>query len=254
VLLAQRGQRVGVVDTDIQSPGIHVLFGLADREPPRTLNDFLWGRCPIADTALDVSSILQTGAARAPGAGASIYLVPSSLSAGEIARVLREGYDVRMLIDGYRALIRDLQLNYLLIDSHPGLNEETLVSLAISDVLVLILRPDRQDFQGTAVTVEVARQFDIPRMLLVMNKVLPVLDADALREQAEVAYGVPVAAILPESDEMLLLGSAEIFALRYPDHPWTAEVARIATRITEREVDPGAAVHGALPSARAEAT
>lgn len=27
--LSLRGRRVGVVDTDIQSPGIHVLFGLA---------------------------------------------------------------------------------------------------------------------------------------------------------------------------------------------------------------------------------
>lgn len=27
-LLATEGQRVGVIDTDIQSPGIHALFGL----------------------------------------------------------------------------------------------------------------------------------------------------------------------------------------------------------------------------------
>jgi MinD-like ATPase involved in chromosome partitioning or flagellar assembly len=28
-VLAADGQRVGVIDTDIQSPGIHILFGLA---------------------------------------------------------------------------------------------------------------------------------------------------------------------------------------------------------------------------------
>ena len=27
-VLAARGRRVGVIDTDIQSPGIHILFGL----------------------------------------------------------------------------------------------------------------------------------------------------------------------------------------------------------------------------------
>lgn len=27
-VLAKRGYRVGVIDTDIQSPGIHVLFGI----------------------------------------------------------------------------------------------------------------------------------------------------------------------------------------------------------------------------------
>ena len=31
-LLATNGRRVGVVDTDIQSPGIHILFGLDEAE------------------------------------------------------------------------------------------------------------------------------------------------------------------------------------------------------------------------------
>ena len=29
-LLAQKGLKVGVVDTDIASPGIHIIFGLVD--------------------------------------------------------------------------------------------------------------------------------------------------------------------------------------------------------------------------------
>src|SRR4029079_19386867 len=131
-------------------------------------------------------------------------LIPASINPGEIARVLREGYDVRMLIDGYRDLVRTLQLDCLLIDSHPGLNEETLVSLAISDVLVLILRPDRQDYQGTAVTAEGHRHSYIPRTLRIVTKVLRARDSAAIKEQAERAYGAPVAAVLPENDEMLL--------------------------------------------------
>ena len=55
----------------------------------------------------------------------------------------------------FRDLIAALSLDYLLIDTHPGLNEETLLSIAISDSLVIILRPDQQDFQGTSVTVDV---------------------------------------------------------------------------------------------------
>ncbi len=41
--LARKGQRVGVIDTDIQSPGIHVLFGLAGESITASLNDYLWG-------------------------------------------------------------------------------------------------------------------------------------------------------------------------------------------------------------------
>jgi MinD-like ATPase involved in chromosome partitioning or flagellar assembly len=42
-LLAAEGQRVGVVDTDIQSPGIHTLFGLNQEAMRYSLNQYLWG-------------------------------------------------------------------------------------------------------------------------------------------------------------------------------------------------------------------
>jgi MinD-like ATPase involved in chromosome partitioning or flagellar assembly len=61
--------------------------------------------------------------------GSKLYLVPSSIKAGEITRVLREGYEVNLLTDGFRTLMKTFQLDYLFIDTHPGLNEETLLSL-----------------------------------------------------------------------------------------------------------------------------
>jgi len=33
------------------------------------------------------------------------------------------------------------------------------------------MRPDQQDYQGTSVTVEVARKLDVPRLLMIVNKV-----------------------------------------------------------------------------------
>ena len=55
-LLAAGGRRVGVIDTDIQSPGIHVLFGLDESTMTHSLNDYLWGKCPIEQTAHDVTA------------------------------------------------------------------------------------------------------------------------------------------------------------------------------------------------------
>lgn len=54
VSVARAGKRVGVVDTDIQSPGIHVLFGLAEEKLKYSLNDYLWGQCSIEQTACEV--------------------------------------------------------------------------------------------------------------------------------------------------------------------------------------------------------
>ena len=74
-ILAMKGLRVGVVDTDIQSPGIHVLFGLDETEMGHSLNDYLWGKCGIRDCAHDVTSHLGV-----PVKG-KVYLIPSSIKA-----------------------------------------------------------------------------------------------------------------------------------------------------------------------------
>jgi MinD-like ATPase involved in chromosome partitioning or flagellar assembly len=222
-LLAAAGRRVGVVDTDIQSPGIHVVFGLRETEIHHSLNDYLWGQCEIKEAAHDVTPELGTGV---PG---KVFLIPSSMKPGDIARVLREGYDVGVLRDGLHELIDALALDVLMIDTHPGLNEETLLSIAISDALVIILRPDQQDYQGTSVTVEVARKLDVPRMVIVVNKVPARFDAADVRARVQQAYGCEVAAVLPQSDEMMALASSGLFALRYPDHPITAALKQVAS-------------------------
>ena len=223
--LAHSGKRVAVVDTDIQSPGIHMLFGLEGTGELRTLNDYLWERCRVEETAVDVTPapLAQTGG--------HIWLVPSSLHAGEIAKVLREGYNVGLMNDGLQDLIDHLRLDYLLIDTHPGLNEETLLSIAISDVLAVLLRPDRQDFQGTAVTVEVARKLEVRELVLVLNKVMPTVLARGFVDEVVRAYAAPIVGVLPEAPEMLELGSAGLFTLERPEHPLTTEIRQVAARL-----------------------
>jgi MinD-like ATPase involved in chromosome partitioning or flagellar assembly len=223
--VAARGRRVGVVDTDIQSPGIHILFGLREQDIRHSLNDYLWGRCRIQETAHDVTPMLSADVA------GRVFLIPSSMKAGDIARVLREGYDVGVLRDGLHDLIKALALDVLMIDTHPGLNEETLLSIAISDTLVIVLRPDQQDYQGTIVTVEVARKLDVPRLLLIVNKVPAVFDAADVRARVERAYGCEVAAVLPHSDEMMALASTGLFVLRHPQHPITALLKQVASTL-----------------------
>lgn len=224
-LLAAEGQRVGVVDTDIQSPGIHILFGLAGLDITHSLNDYLWGRCEIGQTAHDVTQNVN-----GPVNG-RLFLIPSSVQPNEIVNVLREGYDVSLLTSGFRKLIKELNLDVLMIDTHPGLNEETLFSIAISHSLAIIMRPDQQDYEGTGVTVEVARSLDVPRMMLIVNKMPPAFDPAEVQARVEQTYGCEVAAVLPHSDEMMSLASSGIFALRYPHHPLTALYRQVAVKL-----------------------
>jgi septum site-determining protein MinD len=226
VSMALQGKRVGIVDTDIQSPGINILFGLGESGIQRTLNDYLWGRCAIKDVAYDVSHVLQANANTA-----AVYLLPSSMKTEDIARVLSEGYDVELLQTGFYDIAEQLQLDYLFVDTHPGINEETLLSVGISDTLVLILRPDQQDYLGTAVVLDIAANLDVPQIVLVINKILPDFDLEALKQKAEETYQRPVVGMLPLATELMRLGSQGIFCLTYADHPISQEFQQIVSMV-----------------------
>ena len=221
-LLAAQGKRVGVVDTDVQSPGLHVIFGLKGLELTTTLNDYLGGKATIAQTARRVLTDQVAG---------QLYLIPSSIRTDEIVHVLREGYDIRLLTTAFRELIEELSLDILLIDTHPGLNEETLFALAISTAVVIVMRPDQQDYEGTGVTVEVARSLDVPQMTIIVNKTPTDLDPAQIRDQVERTYQCSVGAVLPHSERMMQLGSNAVFVLQHPDHLITRELERVAREL-----------------------
>ncbi len=223
-VMALQGYKVGVVDTDIASPGIHVLFGMDEDKMDRALNDYLWGKCHIEDCAYDVSASIGLEAGR-------IFLIPSSIKPGEIARLLQEGYDVALLNDGFHELIEQLDLDFLVIDTHPGVNEETILSIAISDQLVIILRWDQQDFQGTAVTLDVARRLEVPNMYLVVNKVLSYMDFNEVREKITETYDCDVLGVLPLSEDVVALASSGVFCVRYPDHDFSHRITEIAKQL-----------------------
>ena len=80
--VAMTGKRVGVVDTDIQSPGIHVLFRMEEGSMQRSLNDYLWGKCEIEEAAHDV--------------GGRLALLRRARVEGDAGRVLRAAGALRL--------------------------------------------------------------------------------------------------------------------------------------------------------------
>lgn len=225
--LALSGARVGVIDTDINSPGIHILFNVHEDTIKYSLNDYLWGRCKIQDAALRVTDNIRNDPKTKATINGEIFLIPSSMNVGEIARILREGYDVTLLSDGYQQIIKELNLDYLVIDTHPGVNEETLLSIAISDYLAIIMRPDSQDYQGTSVTVEVARKLNVKNLMIIVNKAPTSFDLDALKQRVADTYKATVAAVIPHSDDLMTLGSAGVFSLQNPNHEVTQKYQQI---------------------------
>ncbi|NWF65027.1 MAG: MinD/ParA family protein [Chloroflexi bacterium] len=226
--VAMTGMRVGVVDTDIQSPGIHVLFGLDEQKMGKTLNDYLHGKAAIREVGFSVGENTGEGEGRAQLAGRNIFLFPSSIRGAEISQILQEGIDFNRLNEGLQTAVAEFDLDYLFIDTHPGLNEETLLSIATSDVLLIILRPDNQDLQGTAVTVDVARSLDVPNLFLLVNKALPKYNNfEVIKSDIGAKFDAAVTSVLPLSFDMAENASNDLFSLRFPDHEWSKALKSI---------------------------
>lgn len=223
IALARQGKRVGVMDVDLPSPGIHILFGLDQSKIEYTLNDYLWGNCDIGAATYDITP----APLHAPGNGC-VFLAPASFKLDDIDRIVQEGYDIDRLSGGINSMAADLDLDYLLVDTHPGLNRETLLAMSLVDRLILVLRPDSQDFQGTAVTADVSQRLGVPEVSILLNRVLPVLDQEQLRSLVLKTYNLPIVGLLPNADEVMLMASRDLFVLKQPNHAFSQEIGAIA--------------------------
>ncbi|HRV95029.1 MAG TPA: MinD/ParA family protein [Anaerolineae bacterium] len=223
-LLAKKGKAIGLIDADTDEPVQHCLFGLADEKINYAFNDYLWGDCSIEQAAhpLTIASIPLPG---------QIHLIPGNRPGHHPPRQLSGVNDAELLHSGYQTLIDNFQLDALFIDTHAGISEKALVPVTVADVLVIILRLNQGDYQGTGVAVEVVRQLDVERLYLIVNEAPLTFDFEEIKTKIETTYRCDVAAILPYLDQMMAMANRDIFAIRYPHHPVTTALDQAASLI-----------------------
>ncbi|MFW9961437.1 MAG: MinD/ParA family protein [Candidatus Thorarchaeota archaeon] len=217
---AIQGKRVAVMDTDMASPGIHVIFGLGREKMKYTLNDYLRGSCDITDACMDITSRLDIKKGK-------LFLIPSSMTATDITRILREGYEVGDLKKGFTDVIKAKDLDYLIIDTHPGLDRETLLSMATAHILFVVARIDEQDLLGTAATLSVARKLQVPEIRIIINKKPGIYEDKAIVSEVEAKFKAKIATIIPLLPLLIEVGSRFVVILRYPDSEFTRNIEEI---------------------------
>jgi septum site-determining protein MinD len=225
VLMAEEGRKVALLDTDFQAPSLHLLLQLPEDKLRNTLNDYLWGDCGIQAVVHEASDWLNIPT---PG---RLYLLPASPNITHIMRMLAGSYDFEKLDQGLCELLQDLDLDYLILDAAAGLNQDTLFSMALSNTVVIMMRPDKQDYQGTAVTVEVARTLGDVRLLLVLNDIPDEIDPCQARKELESSYNCEAAALLPHSDGMLALASRGLLAQQDPGDAYVVKLMELQERL-----------------------
>lgn len=219
LLLAQQGWRVALIDTDFQTPDLHTIFDMPLSEITFTLNDYLDGEAQVEQAIYDLS-------ARKAEITGKLYLLPAKTDSTAITKILRQGYSVEKLADALHQIADDLALDVILLDNSAGLTEESLRSLALADSIALVMLPDQQHFQGTAVMTDLARQLNVPAISLVVNQTPDIYSPEQVKQEIERKYQAPVLAVLPFVEECR--ADEHYFVFKYPKHPLTVSLMQIA--------------------------
>jgi MinD-like ATPase involved in chromosome partitioning or flagellar assembly len=222
-LAALQGYRVGVLDGAVDSalPG---LFGLGNQKTAFSFADLLAGKCISEQVVLRLGNQINTNIT-----GDVFFVVGDFRDSTGAPRNTPK--DSELLNVGCQKLIESLNLDLLIIDTQPGLKNESLVPLTIADILLIVLRHDGRDYQGTSVTLDIVRQLNIPRMMLVVNETPGSFNSTQVTEEVEKNLNCEVAAVLPHIEELMVLGNQEIFAHHYPNHPATDLFKQIVQKL-----------------------
>ena len=171
-LLALAGKRVGLIDADLPAPTLHHLLNVEPSRESGTLNDFLLGASSLDAVAIDLTADLANGPTPISSARIGrLYFVPATTDHHRATETLLSNYDVQALHDGLHELAERLDLDVLVVDTSAGTGKETLLTMALSDLLFVVLTLDQQEMQGTSVTIDTARKLSIPHTYVVVNKV-----------------------------------------------------------------------------------
>ncbi|MFD0688693.1 MinD/ParA family ATP-binding protein [Actinomadura fibrosa] len=220
LLAAAGGRRAALVDTDLQAPCAHALFGMDESAAHRSLTDYLVGRCEIEDAAAPV-------AGSAPGA---LYLVPARGGPDENNELMTHGYDVGLLREGFDRLMDRLRLDLLVLDTRTGMSNETISALAGADLALAITRADYMDC-GVRDAVALASRFARSRRAVAVNMLPAGTPPGPVRREAEAAFGAPVVSVIPYCPDIAALGGGGLLVREDPGHRSTAGYRRIAEAV-----------------------
>jgi len=98
--------------------------------------------------------------------------------------------------------------------------------------LIVILRPDEQDYLGTAITLEIVKRIGVPKTFLVA-RVQPELDPESFRGNLEKIYGLPVIGVLPFSYGLMMSQSKTICCHTSANDPFSTATRTVAGKLLE---------------------
>ena len=227
------GKRVAVIDADLYGPGQHVLFGWQRKQGEHVLNDYLAGRASLREVAHRMTDQIQIGLGQKPRLDGDLFLVPADQTIDAVREVWEVGYDLELLYRSLSKLIEGLVLDYVLVDTHPGLDPNSMLIAAAAELLYIATSTDQQCMDSTEYLLFALRRQGESPTFMIFNKVLDGSHAPELRRGIKSRFELDTAAMLPWDREIASQLDYRPPMFRHPDGPWQRGISALANHLIE---------------------
>lgn len=262
-LLAKKGNNVCIVDIDVYAPSLHTYFGdIVQNKIKNTLNDYIVGACGVDDLLVQVTPIPQM-ADKDSQSGKIIGCFSSSKREDilKIEGVKEDKNRMSMLkrfINFREELIEKNDIDYIIMDSSPGIRFWAINALALSDIVFLTLKMGDMDIGGTKMIAnEILAQFKEQgntKYYLLLNRIagycIPYLQigeshsghsesshttltpvGDDFVKKLTSETGIDVMTSIPCYCDIQFAQKEFLTVLMYPDHPFSQQIHHLNSLI-----------------------
>lgn len=267
-LLAKHGFKVALLDLDVYAPSLLAYF---QRQPRKWLNDYLLGEAEVDEVMTDVTDILLEYGKRFDETAeirGKLWIGFCSVKKEEIYKIESGSLEssksqLRRFIVLRDKLIRDYDLDYVIIDTSPGIRYWSINALAVADILFLTLKMGDIDLEGTkrlAAEIYASLTKYGTKSFLLFNRVagycLPSHQQEPSSAHAEesVKSGLVTddnetgnaESVLSRETRMDVISAIPCYCdiqfsrkefltvLRYPDHPFTEQMKMLVDALAAR--------------------
>lgn len=234
---AKNGLRVCLLDFDVYAPSLTTYFR---KKPAFYLNDLLSGEAQISDILIDMSLELKLDGA---------FLVGFSSPRKEDIGELEVKHDMKWQLVALKRflaakneLFEKYNLDYLFLDTSPGIRYWAINALAAADILLLLMKDSDMDIEGTRKMIndiyDTLSRFG-SKYFILLNKVpgASLTSESAIAEekewinQLERIVGTQVVGAIPCFCDIQFNRHEFLFAINKPEHPFSRRLAIVAEQI-----------------------
>jgi len=229
-ILARQGKNVCLIDLDLRAPSLDATFAANGKY---WINDFLSGMCEPMDVLKDFSKEKNTNG--------RLLVALANPSMGAIREIVTkdkrwEMGALRHLLSLKEFLTNNLAMDYVVMDTSPGLSYGSINAVAASDLVLVVSTWDASDITGTQGMIGELYELLERRAIVIMNKIPEQLIAaeemkERLADQFKRAFKLPVMDLLPCYCDILRQERATIMALDKPDHPFSKSLVEIVGKV-----------------------